>query len=85
MLVLRRKFYAFIVRASNLLYSCHGIITQRKPKESVITITQQMLQKRDNSQQYVKTHICTDIIYKLMYNFYKTYTLLQNSKTKELS
>ena len=50
MLVLRRKLDAFIVQASNLLSSCHGIVTPCKPKESVLTITQQTLQKRDNSQ-----------------------------------
>ena len=33
MLVLRRKLDAFIVRASNLLSSCHGIVTPHKPKE----------------------------------------------------
>ena len=61
MLVLCRKFDAFIVRASNLLSSCHGIVTLHKPKESVLTTTQQTLQKRDKSQQYVKTRKNTNM------------------------
>ena len=84
MFVLHCKLEAFIMRASNLLSSCHGIVTPRKPKESVLKITQQTLQKQDNSQQYVKTHICTNIIYKLMYNFYTTCTLITKLKNKEI-
>ena len=54
MLVSRRKLDTFIMRSSNLLSSCHGVVTPHKPKESVLTSTQQTLRKRDNSQQYVK-------------------------------
>ena len=61
MLVLRRKRDTFIVRARNLLSSCHGIATPRKPKESVLTTTQQTLRVRDNSQHHMKTKKITNM------------------------
>ena len=98
MLVLLRKFDAFIMRASNLLSSCHGIVTVRKPKESVLTSIQQTLQKRDNSQQYVKTkkNIYAQVwkvntkhlqvkIDNFIYTFYTTYTLITKLKNKRIT
>ena len=95
-IVLRCKLDAFIVQASNLLSSCHGIVTPRKSKESVLTSIQQTLQKRDNSQQYVKTkkNIYAQVwkvntkhlqvkIDKFIYTFYTTYTLITKLKNKE--
>ena len=80
MFALRHKIDAFIVLESNLLSSFHGIVRLRKPKENVLTSTQQTLQKRDNSQQYVKTkkntymhkyHIQVNI--QFLYNIYINY------------
>ena len=84
MLVLRRKLDSFIVRANNLLSSCHGSVTPPNPKESVLTITQLMLRKRDNSQQYVKTKKNTYMHkYHIQVNIQFLYNIYINYKTQK--